>query len=97
MSTSAETPQKPIWSLIPDGDLPNHRLLDGKHHIGCMVTQGRAIKVATSLFADEVTDGSNCLNQHDRPGELCQICESRNQAWKERVAQVRRAMFEAFS
>lgn len=62
-----------------------------------MVTQGRAIVVASALFADEVTDGSNCRKQHDRMGDLCQICESRNEAWAARVAEVRRAMFKAFS
>lgn len=82
---------------IPEGDLPETRGEDGKHHVGCVITQQRAIVVAMALFPDEVADGSDCHNQYGREGEPCEICASRNASWTNRVAEVRRAMIKAFS
>lgn len=86
--------------LGPD-DPPETRIGDQKDakwwHVGCMVTQGRAIRVAASLFAEEVADGSDCKAEIGREGEPCRICAAKNEAWTERVRAVRRAMMEAFT
>ena len=102
----------PIWPPIPEGDPPETRgyrdpvtgawtpgsNADAKSwHHGVMVTQGRAIAVARALFADEITDGSDCRAEIGREGEPCRACAARNEAWAERVAQVRRAMIASFS
>lgn len=99
------------WPIIPEGDPPQNRAIrdpetgvwtrgdpgDARsHHAGCIVTQGRAAKVAYRLFADEATDGSDCRQEIGRIGEPCRVCASRNEAWSERVRQVRLAMIEAF-
>lgn len=98
------------WPVIPEGDPPQSRaILDpetgvwtpGRNddpnswHTGCMVTQGRAAKAASILYADEVTDGSDCRAEIGREGKPCRICESRNDQWASRVRAVRWAMIAA--
>ena len=63
-----------------------------------MVTKDRARQVAANLFpGDFVNDPTfNCHKEHGREGQLCRICEERNQQWKDRIAQVREAMVQAF-
>lgn len=98
------------WPIIPEGDPPQDRAIRDpetgvwtrgdpgdvrSHHAGCIVTQGRAAKVASSLYADEATDGSDCRAEVGREGEPCRICESRNDQWASRVRAVRWAMIAA--
>jgi hypothetical protein len=62
-----------------------------------MVTQKRAIIVASALYADEVTDGTDCRAEIGREGEPCHACAYRNQQWQDRVRSVRAAMLKAFA
>lgn len=82
------------WPPIPEGDPSEKRHEDGRWHMGCMITQQRAIAVATILFPDEVADGSDCRNEYGREGQPCRACADRNEAWVQRVRQVRLAMME---
>lgn len=105
-------PKSYAWAAIPRGDAPDFRALrdpatgawmsapasDPKSwHVGCLVTQTRAVEVAVRLFPDESTDGSDCRAEVGREGQPCRACESRNAQWAARVTQVRRAMLEAFA
>lgn len=80
------------WPPLGPDDPPETRI-DGKHHVGCIVSQDRAIKVASLLFRSEVRDGSDCGMGGD---QSCPICRDANQVWIERVREVRAAMMEAF-
>lgn len=85
------------WLTIPESDPPDRR--ESKNdpwHMGLMITQDRAIAVATKLFPFDVADGSDCRAEHGRKGEPCNVCADRNKAWSERVREVRTAMMEAF-
>lgn len=64
---------------------------------GKLVSQGRAARVARSLFPDEFSDGSNCMAEEGRKGERCRICDERFATWMHRVREVRAVMIEAFS
>lgn len=85
--------------LGPD-DIPETRIGDPRDpkswHIGCLVTQNRAIRVARKLFAEEIADGSDCRAEIGREGEPCRLCAERNELWTNRVREVRAAMIEAF-
>lgn len=81
--------------IHPD-DLPDRRGKGEPWHVGLMMTQERAIAVASALFADEIADGSDCRKEWQREGEPCRCCADRNDNWSERVRAVRRAMMEAF-
>jgi len=100
------------WPIIPNGDPPQFRAIrdpltgvwtpglpsDPKsHHAGCMVTQGRAARVAFELFREDATDGTDCRQEIGRIGEPCRACGERNEAWAERVRSVRLAMLKAFA
>lgn len=93
--------RRPAWPPLGPDDVPERRLGDPRdpttHHVGCVVSQGRAIVVAARLFPDEVADGSDCRAEVGREGSPCRACESRNAAWIARVREVRAAMMEAFS
>lgn len=52
-------------------------------------------KVARELFPDDIYIGPNCMNQFDRPGQSCQICEGREAYWQTRIEQVREALIRA--
>jgi len=80
--------------LTPE-DVPETRI-GGQWHVGCMVTQRRAIAVASALFPDEVTDGTDCRSEVGREGAPCRFCAEKNEAWTSRVREVRKAMMEAF-
>lgn len=90
-----------LWPPLADTDPPETRIGDSKDakswHVGCMVTQDRAIITARALFPDEVADGSDCRAEVGREGEPCRSCAARNTAWIERVREVRAAMFCAFA
>lgn len=87
-------------SLDPAIDPPETRTGDPKDpkswHVGCMITQSRAIAVTAALFPDEIADGSDCRAEVGREGEPCRLCDARNTQWTERVRQVRKAMMSAF-
>ncbi len=61
-----------------------------------MITQERAIYVASKLFPDDMTDGSDCKNESGRVGEPCNVCADKNKQWSDRVREVRAAMMGAF-
>lgn len=86
-----------LFPPIPEGDPPDRRAPGEPWHGGLMVTQGRAVRVASALFPDEVADGSDCRAEVGREGEPCRACAARNAAWADRVREVRRAMLEAFA
>lgn len=80
--------------LSPD-DVPETRI-DGKHHVGCIISQRRAIMVARALFPDEIATGADCRAEIGREGEPCRACADNNAQWIHRVREVRAAMMEAF-
>jgi hypothetical protein len=80
--------------LGPD-DVPETRI-DGKHHVGCIISQRRAIVATRLLFPSDIADGGDCRAEHGREGESCRVCAENNLRWTERVRQVRTAMMEAF-
>jgi hypothetical protein len=90
-----------LWPPLSPDDVPETRKGDPKDpkswHVGCMVTQDRAIMTARALFPHEVANGADCQKEVGREGLACRICAARNQAWIERVRQVRAAMMGAFS
>lgn len=86
---------KTLFPPLGPDDVPETRI-DGKHHVGCIISQRRAIMVARALFPDEIADGSDCRAEHGREGEPCRVCAENNQRWKDRVREVRAAMMEAF-
>lgn len=85
----------PMWPPLGPDDVPETRI-NGKHHVGCIVSQKRAIIVARILFPDEVRHGEDCRQESEREGQPCRCCAHLNKAWIERVRQVRAAMMEAF-
>jgi hypothetical protein len=89
-----------LWPPLAATDPPETRIGDPKDpkswHVGCMVTQDRAITAARLLFPDEVADGSDCRAEIGREGEPCRSCAARNAAWVARVREVRAALFCAF-
>lgn len=87
---------KLLWPPLELSDIPDSRAPGEPWHKGLMVTQSRAIAVATALFPSEVADGSDCRAQYDRVGEPCLVCADRNQAWINRVREVRAAIMAAF-
>lgn len=90
-----------LWPPLAPDDVPETRTGDPKDpkswHVGCMVTQDRAIRVARALYPDEVADGSDCRAEIGREGEPCRACAARNAEWVARVREVRKAMMEAFA
>lgn len=82
---------------IPEGDPPESRGKDEEWHVGLMITQRRAIAVASDLFPSEVATGEDCQEELGREGDPCRICRDRNQQWTRRVAAVRRSMIRAFA
>lgn len=89
-----------LWPPLGPDDVPERRIGDPKDakswHVGCMVTQDRAIAVAVRLYPDEIADGSDCKGEIGREGEPCRICAAKNTNWIERVREVRAAMLAAF-
>lgn len=81
-----------LFPPLAADDVPETRIA-GKHHTGCIVSQGRAITVARALFPDEIADGADCGYFAPAP---CRHCADRNAAWTRRVREVRAAMLEAF-
>ena len=68
-------------------------------HVGLMISQTRAVAVASDLFPDEIADGSDCRKEIGRVGEPCSVCAGREwwKLWTSlRVRQVRAALMEAF-
>jgi hypothetical protein len=84
-----------LWPPLDPSDLPDRRRPGDPYHLGLMVTQRRAIMVATALFPDEIADGSDCRDEVGRVGLPCTYCNERNQAWRTRVRTVRAAMIDA--
>lgn len=92
----ARTYFPPLGPDDPPETRPDGRRDAASWHVGCMVTQLRAISVATALFPAEVADGSDCKAEDGREGEPCRICAGRNEVWTQRVREVRKAMMDAF-
>lgn len=87
----------PLWPPIPAGDPPDRRPKGAPWHVGCMVTQARAVAVAVRLFPEEAATGDDCRAKIGREGEPCRACAERNAAWSERVRAVRLAMLAGFA
>lgn len=95
-------PGKPYHPALTAEDVPETRNgLPGdpkSWHVGCMVTQGRAVIAARKLFPDEarIDPTADCRLETGREGQPCRICAAANQRWTNRVREVRAAMLEAF-
>jgi hypothetical protein len=85
-----------VWPPLEATDLPDTRAKGAPYHIGLMITQDRAIAVASALYADEIADGTDCRAEIGRIGDACRHCAERNTAWIRRVREVRNAMVAAF-
>lgn len=86
-----------FWPKIPEGDPPEVRRSGEPHHTGLIVSQARAIYVASKLFPDDIADGHDCKKEYGREGQPCSVCAERNQRWADRVREVRLAIIGAFA
>jgi len=50
-----------MWPPLEPEDMPDTRKKGEKWHKGLMISQSRAISVASVLFPDEIADGSDCM------------------------------------
>lgn len=87
----------PLFPPLDPSDPPDTRAKGAPWHVGLMVTQARAIAVASALYPFEFADGGDCRAEHGREGQPCSACAYRNEEWKTRVREVRAAMHKAFA
>lgn len=56
------------------------------------LTQQQVIAIATRLFPDSVTDGSDCQAEIGREGQPCRACFEKNREWNDCLETVKAAI-----